>query len=258
MDRHMMIIVLLVVAVATVLVYVAVGQMLPRRWRKNEVEASEDFAINSVNVLIGLLFSILLAFVIAGVLSDFDRASNNAQEEANALGAIYGLGQGISEPAKSTWKSDTRNYASLVVDEDWPLMLNQQASQNAWDALRTLRDNIFTFQPANALEQTLQDKAIDKAQAVYDSRRTRVDLINAGVPDFMWYFLISGALLVALFPLLIKPHLTARLLIAIVLQSVVLAASLYLVNEFNHPFSGNVRVGPDAFEILIERFDASP
>lgn len=258
MDRHMMIIVLVVVAVATVFVYVAVGQVLPRRWRKNEVEASEDFAINSVNVLIGLLFSILLAFVIAGVLSDYDRASTNTQEEANALGAIYGFGQGISEPAKSTWKGDTRNYAALVVNQDWPLMQNQQASQEAWTALRILRDNIVAFQPANALEQTLQDKAIDKAQTVYDTRRTRVDLINAGVPDFMWYFLISGALLVALFPLLIKPHLTGRLLIAVVLQSVVLAASLYLVNEFNHPFSGNVRVGPAAFEILIERFDASP
>lgn len=257
MNRYL-IIVLLAVAVATVVVYVGVGWVLPRRWRKSEVEASEDFAINSVNVLIGLLFSILLAFVIAGVLSDYDKASSNTQEEANALGAIYGFGQGISEPTKSTWKRDSRNYAALVVDRDWPLMQHQQASDQAWTALRTLRDDIIAFRPASALEQTLQEKAIDKAQAIYDTRRTRVDLVNAGVPDFMWYFLIGGALLVALFPLLIKPHLTGRLLIAVVLQSVVLAASLYLVNELNHPFSGDVRVEPNAFEILISRFDASP
>lgn len=257
MDRYM-ITILLVVAAATVLVYVSVGQVLPKRWRKSEVEASEDFAINSVNVLIGLLFSILLAFVIAGVLGDYDRASRNTQEEANALGAIYGFGQGISEPAKSTWKQDTRNYAALVVDQDWPLMQQEQASEQAWAALTTLRDHIITFQPATALEQTLQDKAIDRVQAVYDSRRERVDLVSAGVPDFMWYSLIGGALLVALFPLLIKPHLTARLLIAVMLQSVVIAASLYLVSELNHPFSGEVRVEPNAFEILINRFDASP
>lgn len=253
-----LVITLLVVAVATLVVYVAVERVLPSRWRKSEVEASEDFAINSVNVLVGLLFSILLAFVIAGVLGDYDKASTNTQQEANALGAIYGFAQALPEPAQSIWKSDSRNYAALVVDEEWSLMQRQESSQSAWSAVNTLRDDIVAFQTTNTLEQSLQGKAIDKVQEIYDARRARVDLIRAGVPDFMWYSLIAGALLVALFPLLIKPHLTARLLIAVGLQSVVIAASLYLVSELNHPFSGDIRVQPAAFEILISRFDASP
>jgi hypothetical protein len=252
-----MFIVLLVVALATVLVYVVFARLLPQRWRKSDVEASEDFAINSVNVLIGLLFSILLAFVIAGVLSDYDRASNNTQEEANSLGAIYGYAKGIPEPDLSRWRSDSRNYAALVVNEDWPLMQTQQASQKAWDAVNKLRDDIVAFQANTPLEQSLQEKAIDKVQNIYDTRRTRVDLIGAGVPDIMGYSLLGGAIMVALIPLLINPHPTARLLIAMGLQSMVLAASLYLVSELNHPFSGEFRVQPTAFEILISRFDAA-
>ncbi|MGH3869652.1 MAG: hypothetical protein ACRDQ4_26830 [Pseudonocardiaceae bacterium] len=207
--------VLVVAALATVVVYAVLGRALPGRWRKSKVEASEAFTIDSVNVLIGLLFSVLLAFVIGSVLEDFNQARSDTQQEANALGAIYGFAHGIPEPTQSMWKRDSRNYTTLVIDQDWPLMNHQQSSEAAWTALNTLRDDIFAFKAANAREQYLQDKAIEKVQNGYDARRTRVELVNAGVPDFVGYSLLGGAILVTLFPLLTKPHLTARLLIAV-------------------------------------------
>jgi hypothetical protein len=137
-------------------------------------------------------------------------------------------------------------------------MQHQQSSEVAWTALTTLRNDVFAFTAANAHEQNLQDKAVEKVQDIYDARRTRVDLVNAGIPEFMWYIMIGGAVLVALFPLLTKPYLTGRLLIAVGIQAVVIAGALYLVNVFNHPFSGAYRVEPSAFEILLSRFNASP
>ena len=110
--------VLVVAAVVTVLLYLVIDRILPARWRKSEVEESEGFTLDSVNVLIGLLFSILLAFVIAGVLSDYDNARSDAQSEANALGAIYGFAHGIPEPTQETWKRDSRDYARLVIEKD--------------------------------------------------------------------------------------------------------------------------------------------
>ncbi|MFY9808146.1 MAG: hypothetical protein WAK86_12875 [Pseudonocardiaceae bacterium] len=254
----LVIIVVLGAALATVAVYAVVGRVLPGRWRKGDVAESEGFAIESVNVLIGLLFSILLAFLIATVLSDYDKASSDAQGEANAIGAVHSLARAIPQPTQSLWKSDSKNYTTLVINQDWPLMQHQDASEPAWTALNKLRNDIFALQPANALEQTIQDKAIDKVQDIYDSRRTRVDLINAGIPEFMWYTLLVGAALVALFPLLTKPHPTGRLLIAVGIQGAVIAASLYLVAVLNHPFSGTFRVDPSAFQILLDRFNSSP
>ncbi len=181
--------------IATVLLYLVIGRVLPARWGKSEMEESEDFTIDSVNVLLGLLFSILLAFVIAGVLADYDNARSEAQREANALGAIYGFAKGIPEPAQSTWKRGSHDYTALVIEQDWPLMQQQQSSDAAWTAINALRDDVFAFQPANDRELSLQDKAIDKVQELYDTRRTRVDLVNAGVPDSLWYSLLGGAAL---------------------------------------------------------------
>lgn len=256
--QSQIIVVLVVAALATVVVYVVVGRMLPGRWRHREVEESEAFTIDSVNVLIGLLFSILLSFVIASVLDDYNKARTDAQQEANSLGAVYGFARGIPEPAQSIWKRDSRHYADLVIGQDWPMMQHQQASEAAWTALTTLRNDVYAFTAANAREQNLQNKAMDKVQDIYDARRTRVELVNAGVPDFVWYTLLGGALLVALFPLLTKPHLTARLLIAVGTQAVVVVGALYLVTILNHPFSGAYRVESSAFEILLGRFNASP
>jgi hypothetical protein len=256
--QFQIVVVLAVAALATAMAYLVLGRILPESWRSREVEESEGFTIDSVNVLIGLLFSILLAFVISGVLADYDNARSDEQQEANAIGAIYGYAQGIPEPTKSIWKNGSRRYATLVIDQDWPLMQHQQSSEAAWTALTTLRNDIYTFHAADGREQSLQDKAIDKVQDAYDARRTRVNLVNAGVPDFLWFTLLGGAVLVALFPLLTKPYLTARLLIAVAIQGLVIAGALYLVTVLNHPFTGAYRVEPNAFEILLNRFKASP
>jgi hypothetical protein len=256
--QSQIIMVLVVAALATALVYAVIGRVLPGRWHKSEVEASEAFTIESVNVLIGLLFSVLLAFVIGSVLEDFNQAASDTQLEANALGAIYGFAHGIPEPTQSIWKRDSRNYTTLVIDQDWPLMNHQQSSEAAWTSLNTLRDDIFAFKAADTREQDLQDKAIEKVQNVYDARRTRVELVNAGVPDFVGYILFGGAILVVLFPLLTKPHLTARLLIAVGIQTLVVTGALFMISVLNHPFSGAYRVEPSSFEILLDRFAASP
>jgi hypothetical protein len=73
----------------------------------------------------------------------------------------------------------------LVINDDWPLMQRQEASEPVGRALGKLRNDIFALQTANDLEQKNQDKPIDKVQDIFDSRRTRVDLVNAGLPDFM-------------------------------------------------------------------------
>ena len=57
-------------------------------------------------------------------------------------------------------------------------MQHQQSSEATWIALTTLRNDIYTFKAADAREQSLQDKAVDKVQDIYDARRTRVDLVN--------------------------------------------------------------------------------
>ena len=49
-----------------------------------------------------------------------------------------------------------------------------QRREPAWTALSKLRNDIFALKPANDLAQTIKDKAIDKVQDIYDSRRTRV------------------------------------------------------------------------------------
>ena len=85
-----LVITLLVVAVATLVVYVAVERVLPSRWRKSEVEASDKFGERSRRT------PVLdpTRFRDRGVLADYDKASTNTQQEANALGADLRLRPG--------------------------------------------------------------------------------------------------------------------------------------------------------------------
>jgi hypothetical protein len=71
-----------------------------------------------------------LAFVIGGVLTDYNDARADTQREVDAAGTIYGFAPGIPESTQSTWKRDSKNYASLVINQDWPLI--QNSSLGSW------------------------------------------------------------------------------------------------------------------------------
>jgi hypothetical protein len=62
-----MTIILVGAALATVLVYLVASRVLPGRWRKSEVEASEDFTLDSVNVLIARYLVAVLNHPFSGV-----------------------------------------------------------------------------------------------------------------------------------------------------------------------------------------------
>lgn len=69
-------------------------------------------------------------FQIIGVLVVAALVAADTQREANAAGTIYGFAHGIPGPTQSTWKRDSKNYASLVINQDWPLI--QNSSLGSW------------------------------------------------------------------------------------------------------------------------------
>jgi hypothetical protein len=44
--------------------------------------------------------------------------------------------------------TEPQNYTMLVINQDWPLMQHQEASEPAWTALGKLRNDILRSNPS--------------------------------------------------------------------------------------------------------------
>lgn len=250
------VIVSVVAALAAVLAYLTIGRVLPIRWRARDVEQSEDSTLDSVNVLSGLLPPIVLAFVVAGVLADYDNARSTHNKKLMPSARYTASPTASPTPPSRSGNATaetTRPWSSNRTGRD----AKQQSSDAAWTTLNTFRDDIYSFSAADERQQSLQDKAIDKVQEIYDTRRARVDpsMGRPGLPVVHPPQRSGNGRSIP------TTHPTASNLPTLNRcrnQDAVLASALYLVTMLNHAFAGAHRVKSSAFEILLSRLNASP
>jgi hypothetical protein len=126
------IIVLVVAALAAAVAYSVIGRVLPGRWRTRNQEQFKDFTLDSVNVLTGLLFSIGLAFD-RWRANGLRRGARRYATRSRRHRRDIWIRHGIPEPTQSTWKRDSKNYVSLVINQDWSLMRETAAQRRRLD-----------------------------------------------------------------------------------------------------------------------------
>jgi uncharacterized protein DUF4239 len=205
--------------------------------------------------VLGMAYTVLLAFMVLTVWTQFEEAKVTAAQEANALTGIFRTSQGFAAPTRHRLLTLTRDYAQAVVDREWPAMDHGGESRKAGDLLDGLWQAIREVEPRTAREQALYSEVVTRVNAVSDERRLRLLECRDGVPSLMWAVLISGALLTVGFTFLfgVKNFRAQAIMTAALVGTI--ALNLFLVATLDYPFSGDLRVTPEAFQEVLAVYD---
>jgi cation transporter-like permease len=90
-----------------------------------------------------------------------------------------------------------------------------------------------------------------------DARRERLLAANGGLPTILWVVLIGGGVITIAFTYLFGLENTVVHTLMVASLALIIALSLFTVATLNHPFKGDVRIHPDAFEQVLDRFHES-
>src|SRR4051812_3625736 len=77
--------------------------------------------------IVGTLLTVLLAFVVVIVWESMGTADDRAALEAGVLGDTIRDAGLFPEPERSELRQELREYATAVIEEEWPAMENGQA-----------------------------------------------------------------------------------------------------------------------------------
>jgi hypothetical protein len=80
-------------------------------------------------------------------------------------------------------------------------------------------------------------------------RRQRIQSIGTGIPGVLWYVVAVGAVINTLLILCFRIRFDIHLFIGGMLSFFV-GVVVFLVAAMDHPFRGDVSVGPDAFQLI--------
>lgn len=243
----------LLIVAAVVGCAVILHAYLQRRFRSELLRRHNDVA-GYLFSAVGILYAVVLGFVVVVVWQKYDATVSNVESEINAVGDLYHVVDGYSDPARAQIRGDLRAYVDLVLGTEWPAMAKRQPIPQAG---ANILDDVFyradSFSPANFRQFAAQQAALQATQRLADARRVRLIEAVPAVPSVLWFALIAGALAMISFCYVFgvesRP---AQLMMTAVLVGLI-GILFVVIDAFSTPFAGSVRISPDGWLYLQQR-----
>lgn len=195
--------------------------------------------------LVGVVYAVLLSFVVVVVWQEYDASTQIAQKEASAVADIYHLSYGMPVRDADLLRHQLARYINDMIDKEWPAMQEGTVSiateRDGHQVLRT----IMTFKPDGSAQEQIRSAALSDVQTLFDARRERRSENETSLPRILWFTLILGAVVTIGFTYFFGME-SARLQITMTaLLTLVIASMFVLIIELDFPFRGDTRVRND-------------
>jgi hypothetical protein len=250
----------MILEVAGIVVAVSIGVAallyFLQRAVPHHIRSEHNEVAGFVYAVLGVLYAALLAFVVVDEWESMEAANKNTFEEANELGSLYWNARALPAAQGRALEKTTRDYATVVINSEWSLMVKGESSPQATNLVYTMRDEVNALPTDTPKQEAIYEQSLDHVNKLAAARRERINESSESVPPIMWVVLILGSLLTVGYSFLFGlANFWAHVLIVAPL-GVMVVLVLIVIEQLNHPFGGWVAVQPDAFHIFLNRLPA--
>jgi hypothetical protein len=203
---------------------------------------------------VGVLYAVLLAFAVILVWEHFSGAEANVTREAGAAATIYRLIEGLEGESARTLRASLTAYLETAIKEEWPAMEKGRESAAVTKALDSVYAAALSYRPTDPRGVALVQAILLQLDQVTEARRARLLKAAGIVPGIVWAVLCTGAVITIGFTFFFGTrNVRAQSLMTGGLALLVTSALLIVV-AIDHPFSGSVKVGPEALVDVLQDF----
>jgi hypothetical protein len=189
-----------------------------------------------------VLDAVLLAFIVFALWEGYGAAERAAAQEAATILATARYATTVPEPVQHELIGGLRAYTEIVLNREWKTMTEasgaagDQAIAALWSTYDQLRPP-GTYSDAATL---LSDLSTNRTMRILSSQ--------AVLPGLFWVVLVGASVITLIFCfVLFMENASVHALMSALLAGII-ALSLWLIFELNHPFAGGVQVPKDAME----------
>ena len=230
------------------------GPVLVRRWVKLEQLQTNNEVAGFKFATVGVLYAVLLAFAVVVVWEKFTEADGEVAVEAGAAVTIYRLAEGMGGAPGAALHEAITAYLRSAIADDWPAMARGAESPVTNDALDAVYAELLRFKPADVRAQVVMAEVLYQLDQLTQARRARLSLASGIVPGILWVVLFLGAALTVGFTFFFgAENLRAQSLMTGAL-SLLIFSGLLIIVAVDRPFSGTVKVHPEALAYVLADF----
>jgi hypothetical protein len=200
--------------------------------------------------VLGMLFAILLGFVLANSMQRFEEARTTVRDEAGAIGDVLRLADGLPAALRVRLHNKCLRYIDSVINDDWKSMKQDILSDKAQGYFGELWHESVLYQPQTQGESNVHQSILDALKVASECRRTRTAQLTYRLPVTLWWVVIVGAATTVIFTFFLAVE---SLRVQIFMTSVitlVVCLNIYMLCGFDAPYSGDIHITPAPFEAI--------
>ena len=244
--------VLLVVVVPGLIVGLQV--LVRRRW-PHLAEGSHNDVAGFIIAIVGVIYAVLLAFVVIVSWEQFSHADDLVGQEASALRGLYRETSAFPPEVREQIEEDVRQYATAVVTREWPAMnRGEHGDPVVAQTLDRMAEHVASLPTDTPIREAFVAVEADRFSDVVSSRSQRLDFVGEGLPGVLWVALVFGALITVGFAMIFGLQSTALHVIMTGSLAAVIGVLLFVAVSIDQPFAGDVAVRPDPLERVLVDF----
>jgi hypothetical protein len=241
------------VVIAGVVVGLSVaGLVMVRRNVALQTLESHNAVAGFIIAVVGVVYAVLLGFVVVVVWQQFISAQAAADQEAADVASLFECANAFAEPQRSALDGRLRSYAASVVNHEWPAMARGAESVRTEHAFHGLWSEWRAVKPGSKIENRFYIEAVQVMGQLTQARNNRLLASHAKLPAVMWAALITGGVITIGFTYFFGvPNFKAQLLMVAVLAAMI-AVVLFLILAMNYPFTGGLSIPPRSMQDVLE------
>jgi len=240
----------LIICVVAVTLAVLGLRLVRRRYDHDVLKENHEVAAVIYNAF-GILYAVVVAFVVFVVWGRYDDAGKNLELEASQVADIFFISKAFPDSTSKQIKQALYEYGSSVTDDEFMKMSKGEASPKTIDAIKKL-NSIFLSMDIKTLPNTIvYEEAFKRLNDLAQYRRLRVFAAKDSAPMVIWIVLIAGAVIMVTYTYFfaIRRVLPQNLMTAAL--TITLTLILFLVFILDHPFSGSTAVSSDPMKSTV-------
>jgi hypothetical protein len=205
--------------------------------------------------MVGLLYAILLAFVVVVAWEQFNEAESATETEVTRLSNLLRDSTAFPQEDRVRVHSALLTYTEHVIDREYAAMAEGRSDPRTTVAYENIWEQFYaTRLEGRGPAATFYSEALGRLNELGEARRLRVLASQSTIPVPLWILLIGGGLFTIgwLYPFHMGDVRAQTW--AIGTLGGFTGFVLFLIFALQHPFTGDVAIDPGVYENLIDQW----
>lgn len=215
-------------------------------WPRERRRSHNDLIGWQLSIL-GTLYAVIVGFMLYTVWTNFGVASENADNEANAIVNIHRLAAGLPTEQGVKMRQLAEEYADAVVYREWGIMATGKISPESSQISRKMWATLMSIQSPSVTQITAEDHSLYELSALTEHRQMRHLQVTSRLPAILWSVLLAGGALTIFSVCLFGTQSGLIHSIQVFSFSLLVAMALVAIADIDRPFQGTVHVSDAAF-----------